>query len=109
MQKPVPVFWFVGRVRGGLWSSYVFQNREEITTFLSTELPKLRKKYGELTFDVEPLPGLKVGDTCLCYGEGSDELKIEDARQLGPYRWSFALSHGCWEEVAKCWKKVTSQ
>jgi hypothetical protein len=27
-------------------------------------------------------------------------------RQNGDYSWSFGLSHGCWEEVAKCWKKV---
>jgi len=103
-----PVFKFVGRVRGGLQASFVFQNKREINEFLRTEFIKLEAEFGELTFEVETLPGLKIGDYCLCLGEGMDVLEVECIRQLGPYRWSFGLSHGCWEEVAKCWKKVKS-
>jgi len=101
-----PVFKFVGRVRGNLWASFVFQNKREITKFLKTEMPKLEAEHGKLTFEVEPLPGLKIGDHCFCLGEGSDVLEVQTIRQYGPYSWGFGLSHGCWEEVAKCWKKV---
>jgi hypothetical protein len=101
-----PVFKFVGRVRGGLWASFVFQNKREINLFLKTKMPELEAEFGNLTFEVEPLPGLKIGDYCLCLGEGSDVLKVETIRQNGDFSWSFGLSHGCWEEVAKCWKKV---
>ena len=101
-----PVFKFVGRVRGGLHASFVFQNKKEINKFMTDEFSKLTAKYGELTIEIEDLPGLKLGDYCLCLGEGGDVLKVEDIRQNGPYSWSFGLSHGCWEGVGKCWKKV---
>ncbi len=101
-----PVFKFVGRVRGNLQASFVFQNKREINQFLRTEFIKLEEEFGELTFELETLPGLKIGDYCFCYGEGREALRVEAIRQIGPYSWSFGLSHGWWEEVAKCWKKV---
>jgi hypothetical protein len=101
-----PVFKFVGRVRGNLQASFVFQNKRELNQFLKTEMPELEAEYGKLTFEVEKLPGLKMGDYCLCLGEGMDVLQVQTLRQNGAYSWSFGLSHGCWEEVAKCWKKV---
>ncbi len=101
-----PVFKFAGRVRGNLQASFVFQNKREITKFLKTEFLELEAEYGKLTFEAEKLPGLKIGDHCLCLGEGRDVLRVEAIRQYGPYSWGFGLSHGCWEEVAKCWKKV---
>jgi hypothetical protein len=101
-----PVFKFAGRVRGNLQASFVFQNKREITKFLNSEFVELEAEYGKLTFEVEKLPGLKIGDHCFCHGEGRDVLKVEAIRQNGAFSWSFGLSHGCWEEVAKCWKKV---
>lgn len=105
---PHPIFTLCARVRGGFISSFVFQNEEELDEFQNKYLPEvLEPKYGKLAAEVSTLPGLKIGDKCYCLGEGNDVLEVEDIRQIGPYRWSFGLSHGCWEEVAKCWKKVS--
>lgn len=101
-----PVFNLVARVRGSLQSSYVFESDKQLADFLKKDFKDLCSKYGALTIDVENLPKLKIGDSCLCLGEGSDVLEIIDIRKVEEYRWSFALSHGCWEEVAKCYKKV---
>lgn len=101
-----PVFSLVVRVRGGLQSSYVFESDKQLVNFLKKDFNELCNKYGALTISVESLPKLKIGDSCLCLGEGSDVLEIIDIRKISDYRWSFALSHGCWEEVAKCYKKV---
>ena len=101
-----PVFSLVARVRGGLQSSYVFECEKQLASFLKKEFKELCNEYGALTIDVDTLPKLKIGDNCLCLGEGSDVLEIIGIRKISDYRWSFALSHGCWEEVAKCHKKV---
>lgn len=101
-----PVFNLVARVRGRLQSNYVFESDKQLADFLKKDFKELCSKYGVLTIDVENLPKLKIGDSCLCLGEGSDVLEIIDIRKVSDYRWSFALSHGCWEEVAKCYKKV---
>ena len=102
----MPIFIHLARVKGNLNASFVFQNKQEIDEFLDGEFFRLNAEYGPLTIEFESLPGLKIGDRCLCHGEGDDVLTIEDIRQYGPYQWSFGLSHGFWEEVAKCWKKV---
>ena len=78
-----PVFKFAGRVRGGLQASFVFQNRREITKFLNSEFLELEAEYGKLTFEVEPLPGLKIGDHCFCLGEGRDVLRVETNHLTG--------------------------
>lgn len=101
-----PIFSIVARVRGGLQCSYVFESDEQFVNFLKKDFDDLCNKYGALSISVDSLPKLKIGDRCLCSGEGSDVLEILDIRKISDHRWSFALSHGCWEEVAKCYKKV---
>lgn len=101
-----PIFTIEISVRGKLQCSFVFTDQEDLAVFKKTKLPELEKKYGKLQLVERKLPGLKRGDYCLCAGEGMDVLKVEDIRQIEPWRWLFGLSHGCWEGVGNCYQKV---
>ena len=48
------------------------------------------------------LPGFKIGDTYMVWGEGCDTFKIVDLVQYSPNRYGFLLDSGDTEEVAKC-------
>ena len=101
-----PIFKFAIHTSGSLHASYVFENEEQIREFKEVYVKFVELVYGPITLREESLPGLEIGDTCLCVGEGDDELVIQDIHQDSTWQWSFGLSHGCWENVAKCWKKI---
>lgn len=89
-------------VRGGLGSSYVFESQEAADEWLETEFPLLEKEYGKLEYYTCDLPGLKIGDQCNVYGDGTDVYLIEGLKQYSPNRWGFILDSGFSEEVYKC-------
>ena len=89
-------------VTGGLGSSYVFETNEEADKWLETEFPSLEKEYGRLKYYVCDLPGLKIGDRCNVYGDGTDAYVIEGLKQYSPNRWGFILDSGFSEEIYKC-------
>lgn len=97
-----PVFHKCVSVRGGLASSFVFENEQAVQAWLKKEFLELKKEYGHLEAKTSDLPGLKVGDTCNVWGEAQDEFKIIDLIQYSPHRFGFILDSGCSEEVAKC-------
>lgn len=87
---------------GSLLCNFVFENNEEQSKWMLEELPKLKKKYGELQLKRSYLPGLKVGDKCNVWGEAQDVFTIRKLIKRENYRYSFLLDSGCTEEVAKC-------
>lgn len=95
------------RVRGNLWSSYVFETQEAVDTWLEYEFPKLKILHGNLQYTIEDLDGLEVGDQCYVMGDGTDVYTIEGVFKYSPDRWGFALDAGWSEEVAKCYKIPT--
>lgn len=90
--------------QGGLHSSFVFEDNAEQAKWLLEELPKLQKQYGELKLSRGHLPGLKVGDKCEVWGEGSDVFTIRKLIKRGEYQYSFLLDAGWTEDVAKCYE-----
>lgn len=97
----------VVRVRGGLQSSYVFQNEQQLEHWKNEFFPALQQKYGaDLTYKEDTLPGFKIGDTCGIYGEARDHFKIEKMVRYGNYRYGYALDSGWVEEVAKSFDVV---
>lgn len=97
------VFYYGIAVTGGLISSFEFETKEQVEEWVKLKLPILEEKYGNLKFVVYDLPGLKVGDKCRVYGEGSDEFVIESIKQYSEDRWGFCLDSGWSEEVYKCY------
>lgn len=93
-------------VSGGLSATYAMASPADIPEFERTKLTELREEFEHLTVEYRTLPGLQKGDHCHCLGEGLEALQVEGQRNLKPYVWSFALSHGCWEEAYKCFEKV---
>lgn len=89
-------------VKGSFWGSFVFEDNAEQSKWMLEELPKLRKKYGDIRLLRSYLPGLKVGDKCNVWGEASDVFTIRKLIKRDDYRYSFLLDSGCTEEVAKC-------
>lgn len=88
---------------GPLLSNFVFEDNREQAEWMLTELPKLRKQYGDdIQYRRRYLPGLKVGDRCNVWGEASDVFTILKLIKREEYRYSFLLDSGCTEEVAKC-------
>jgi hypothetical protein len=101
----MPVFTVCIRVRGDLWSSFVFENHSQADEWVTQELPNLVQQYNELEVERDTLPGLRVGDRCNVWGEASDVFVIKDLFQYSPNRWGFLLDKGFSEEVAKCHTK----
>lgn len=94
---------------GSLLSDFVFEDNREQAKWMLEELPKLKKKYGELRLERRYLPGLKVGDRCNVWGESTDVFTICELIKRGEYRYSFLLNSGCTEEVAKCHTKFLKE
>lgn len=101
------IFTKVVRVRGNLWASYVFKDDKAVSNWLVDEFPLLEIEHGKLTYSVETLDGLKVGDTCMVIGEGHDLFVIKKLIVYSPNRYGFALDSGWSEEVAKCYKPLS--
>lgn len=91
-------------VNGSLISSFVFQNNDEVKSWLQNELPKLQHQYGLLSVFSRELDGLKIGDQCHVFGEGDEVFTILGLRKYSPYRYGFNLDSGLSEEVYKCYK-----
>ena len=109
-KETIPQISFTKRVAifGDFQSYYVFATQKDVDLWVNNDFPALVEKYGDtLTYKVIDLPGLKVGDTCLVQGEGSDTFKILNLKKLSPNRYSFGLDSGWYEEVAKCYTLLT--
>ena len=92
-------------VRGELIASYVFQDLQEVDSWLNFELQNLNKQYDtDLEYKITTLDELKVGDTCHVDGEAQDIFKIIELLRYSPHRYGFILDSGVVEEVAKCYK-----
>lgn len=89
-------------VRGKFNSSYVFESKECADTWLNNDFPALSQEYGALEYTLVDLPGLKIGDRCNVYGEGTEDFEILDLKEYSPHRYGFFLSSGWNEEVFKC-------
>lgn len=90
------------KVRGGLLSSFVFEDQLAVKNWIKKELPLLEKKYGRLEYEVSDLPGLKIGDRCNVWGEAQDVFTITGIKRYSDNRYGFLLDSGWVEEVAKC-------
>ena len=88
---------------GDLYSSFVFSDNSELGSWLAEELPILKSKYN-ITYKVEKLDVLKIGDKCHVTGDGLDVYTIKKVIKFSPYRYGFVLNTGFVEEVAKCYK-----
>jgi hypothetical protein len=93
------------RVRGPYNASFHFESEAQANTWSQADFPELCAKYGPLEASRFPLPSLKVGDTCLVYGEGDRSFRIQDVVQYSPYRYGFLLDAGWTEEVGKCYRE----
>ncbi len=103
--KPAPSFTLMASTRGAFGANFVFENQDDFINWISTKYPEIRKKYGKIDIRLSSIDPLNVGDTCFVAGEGSDQFVIQGWRKIEDNRYSFALDNGCWEEVAKCFKK----
>lgn len=101
---PTKVFTVGASVRGGLGSSFQFENEAALEAWKENEFKALEATYGKLELSVYALPGLKVGDTCCVYGEGDEEFVIKELVQFSPHRYGFVLDSGWREEVGKCYR-----
>ncbi len=99
------VFEFCVNVSGDLWSSYVFENKEDMEKWFENEYKDLESKYENLTCRISTLDKLKVGDECNVYGDGDEVYKILDIIKRAENKYSFLLDSGCSEEVGKCHTK----
>lgn len=90
-------------VKGSLWCSYVFESQEDVDRWLLDYYPKLIKEYTDINYTVRDLPGLKIGDKCKVYGEGSDIFTITALKKYEDNRYGFILNGGDREEVGKCY------
>jgi len=90
-------------VTGALQSSFVFQNEQEVTSWINNEYPKLESVYGKLELYISKLDGLQIGDTCHVTGEGDQVFTIVGIRQYSPHSWGFVLDSGWCEEASKCY------
>ena len=96
------VFTRVAHVRGNLQASFVFEGEADFLRWREDEFPALDVHYDGLTLKVDPLPGLKVGDSCHVWGEGSDVFVIVSLVRYQAHRYGFVLNAGWTEEVSKC-------
>lgn len=96
------IFTKLVRVRGGLVSSFVFENQAAVKTWIKKELPVLERTHGRLSYEVSDLPGLKIGDRCNVWGEARDVFTITGIKRYSDNRYGFLLDSGWYEEVAKC-------
>lgn len=91
-------------VTGSFCSSYCFENEVEKERWIKEDFPLLKDKYKNISYRVEKLDGLKIGDFCNVWGEGFDVFKIEQQVYLSKDRYGFVLDSGWLEEVVKCHK-----
>ena len=91
------------KTRGGLVSSFVFEDLRQENLWLDRVLPGLQEKYGDLKVERVALPGLSVGDACHVFGEADDVFVIVGVLEYAPDRYGFLLDSGVTEEVVKCW------
>ena len=91
-------------ITGNLVSTYCFESEKDADHWVSEELTKLRKKYGNLSYNLRPLDSLEVGDACRVSGEGYDEFVILGVKEPSPNRPIFVLDSGWVESVYKCHK-----
>lgn len=92
------------RTRGDLLASYVFKDEKSKDKWLTDTFHALKSEYKNLTYIIEDLDGLEVGDECKVFGEGTDIFKILGVKKYSENRYGFLLDSGCWEEVSKCYK-----
>jgi hypothetical protein len=87
---------------GNFQSNFVFTDEDEMKKWIDTELPILEEKYGKLEYRTKDLPGFKIGDSCMVWGEGHEVFKILNLIKYSSNRYGFLLDSGWTEEVAKC-------
>jgi len=90
-------------VRGDYSANYCFENADQVEEWFTNEWPKLQDTYADVKCTVDYLPGLKVGDRCQVYGEGSQYFTIEKLIKYSANRYGFILDSGWSEEVGKCY------
>ena len=100
------VFHHLVTTKGNLMCNYVFENKKTMDKWIMMELPKLQKLHKKVEIEIRDLPGLRVGDHCLVWGEAQDVFKIERMVKFEEHRYGFVLDSGFVEEVAKCHTKV---
>lgn len=100
------VFTHMVSTKGKLLCNFVFESEKAMDKWLLWDFPKLKKKYVDLDYSIRELPGLRVGDSCLVWGEAQDVFKIERLIKFEEHRYGFVLDSGFVEEVAKCHTKV---
>lgn len=98
-------FKYLATVKGKLQSSFVFEDIKALDKWLLVDYKDLVKKYGHLSYTVEELPCLRVGDVCNVYGEGTDQFTITGIRKYAEHRYGFILDGCTSEEVGKCHRK----
>lgn len=99
---PGPFTW-AAHVSGDYNCTFHFKQQKDLATWLTAGFLKLQEKYGELKVSQETLPGLKVGDSCHVWGDGSDEYKIVDFKKWAPNCYGFVLDSGFIEPAHKCY------
>ena len=72
------------RIDGDLCATYCFESRDDAGCWVMEELPKLRKKYPNLSSVIYELDSLEVGDTCRVSGDGFDEYTILEVKNSHP-------------------------
>ncbi len=90
------------QVKGNLWSSFVFTDKQSAENWLTDEFPKLKSQYGTLSYTINDLPGLKIGDQCNVLGDGYQVYTIIGVVKYSENRYGFLLDGWCSEEVGKC-------
>jgi hypothetical protein len=100
----IPVFTHTIRVTGSLYSKYVFESKEDALTWIETKFPQLQKQYPDISHELSELDGLKLGDECMVYGEGSSVFTILNVIPWNADRYGFLLDSGWVEEVSQCYK-----
>ncbi len=92
-------FKFALYISGVMNCVYVFQDKKELDTFLKEDFEKFKIEYeNKLQYEIEKLPGFKVGDWCICEG---DKCRIVEFVKFGEHRWGAYLSNGERENVSK--------
>ena len=101
-KKPEETLKKAVHVSGDLISTFTFSSEKKMQEWLKEEFPVLCGRYGPLTYGVEDIDPLKVGERCCVLGEGSDVFRIVKRIVYSPNRHGFLLDSGWTEEVWKC-------
>lgn len=87
-------------------SHLAFQNESELDMWLKNDLKNITKGMNNVSLTIMALDGLKVGDECQIYGEGSDRFTVNKMIQYDKGVYVLVMNTGEHKSVLNCFKNL---